>query len=188
MPPSWPIRARGSASPLRQRAAAASLDLGLWFERPSELILSGASPGSDGPPLTVDVNLADTQRLLFTVFGAPRPLIAIVEQPDVASFRITSRGAAATPEIPVAMGQSGQSGSECQNGSNGSDGGPGGDGAPGKGGDIWIRLHCGQQFCSDTIALLPQIVVSEGGPGGWGGPGGRGGSGGWAGLCQHPHR
>ena len=51
-----------------------SLDLGLWFERPPELVLSGASPGSDGPPLTVDVNLADTRRLLFTVFGAPRPL------------------------------------------------------------------------------------------------------------------
>lgn len=164
-----------------------SIDWGLSFARPPDVLFSGAEPGGDGPNLTIDVNHTDPGRLLFAIGSPGRSLLAVVEATDAPDFHISSRGAQGATGSTGATGSSGSSGSECQNGGDGGPGGPGGDGGPGgNGGDITVRLSCGSWSCPGAVALLQQTVRSEAGAGGAGGSGGSGGPGGSGGSSRSP--
>lgn len=163
-----------------------TMDWSLSYERPADLIFTGTRPG-DEPSFTVDVDHADPARFLFQVTGPLGSFLAAVEQPDALDFHIISRGAPGYAGSSGSSGSGGSSGSECQNGGDGGNGGPGGPGGDGgNGGNITVRLSCGDAPCSPAAALLPHIILSQGGPGGPGGSGGAGGAGGAGGSGRSP--
>jgi len=183
-----------------------SYDWPLWFERPANLVLSGAF--SDGPDLKVAVDHTAPSRLSFTVSGDGAEYHAVVEKPDLPAFRIVSRGAAGRDGSRGSDGSDGHSGLDGSSAScpfsDGDDGGRGGDGGDGRrggdggngrdGGDIQVEVDCGTRGCGpEVVASLRTVIVSEGGPGGSGGVGGKGGRGGRGGsggsgtTCTDPN-
>jgi len=174
---SLPVRIAGTQ--------AATLNWGLSFERPEDLRLSGAQAGSDGPDMDVNIERPHPSRLIFYATASSNTYLAIVESSDLGQFRVASVGAQGYAGADGTPGQNGSNGGTCQNGGDGTDGGDAGDGGPGgDGGDVRVRVLCGQYDCDETLALVRNVVLSQGGaggPGGRGGPGGSGGRGGPAG-------
>jgi hypothetical protein len=175
-----------------------SLEWPLRFERPENLVLTGASGA--GPDLDVKVERAEAARFAFTVVGNGAEYRAVLEGADLHAFRVVSRGApgrsgsngsngmdgwpgtdGSSASCPSMSGTDGGRGGDGGNGGNGEDGGNGGDG-----GNIVVHVDCGATPCAPAeLEALRRIVASEGGPGGaggWGGSGGRGGRGGSGGA------
>ncbi|HRI48611.1 MAG TPA: hypothetical protein PLW65_00400, partial [Pseudomonadota bacterium] len=108
-----------------------TFDWRLSYERPGDLLFSGAQPQGRGPSLEVDVDHRDPARFIFSV-SAPRGLLlAAVEQQDLLDFHIVSRGGRGVSGSTGWSGSTGSSGSECQSGGPGADGRPACDGGPG---------------------------------------------------------
>jgi len=162
----------------------------LRFERPDALRLGG------GPALKVAIRRPDPSLYTFTVTSGGAVYRAIVEKSDLGAFQIASVGTPGTPGQDGSDGMDGMAGSDgtsasCPSmsggsggsGSNGSSGGNGGDGSDGgDGGNVQVEYDCGAATCAaDDVAMVRQVVVSEGGRGGSGGRAGRGGKGGRAG-------
>lgn len=155
----------------------------LTFERPRDMVFRGAAPGGRGPDLRVFIDHRDPRRLIFKV-GAYQ---AVVERADVPWFHLVSRGARGAGGTSGFSGDNGASGGTCENGGAGGAGGPGEDGGPGgDGGDIDVEVDCGGRRCSETVAVLRQVIRSDGGAGGSGGAGGPGGTGGGGGEGRGP--
>jgi hypothetical protein len=167
----------------------------LYYERPEDLVLSGPTPGSNGPDLSVYADHRDPNRFIFTVSGSTGAMLAVVENADAMAFHVVSAGARGFTGQAGYAGQNGSPGmsgmsASCpgMSGGNGSPGGPGGNGGPGgpggpggDGGDVRVQLACNRGQCRDAMALLQATVLSAaglGGSGGAGGPGGAGGQGG----------
>ncbi len=161
------------------------------YERPEPIVFTGSTSGR-GPDLRVRIERRYSQRLMFEVSGEGKKRIGVVEQADLPSFTIATRGGAGTSGSTGASGANGASGSAGMPGScpfspggtggtgspggNGSPGGPGGPG--GAGGDIVASVACVTGDCAMVAAAVQRFVRSEGGAGGAGGMGGRGGTGG----------
>jgi hypothetical protein len=107
-----------------------AFDWRLSFERPEDLVLTGSQPGSDGPALNVVADNRDPARFVFTVSGAGKSYLAVVESQDLGAFHIASRGAEGFEGTTGSSGSSGTNGGECESGGAGGDGGPGGAGGP----------------------------------------------------------
>jgi hypothetical protein len=164
-----------------------SFEWRLSFERPADFVFSGPQPGTNGPALRVQADRRDPARFIFTVSGAGRPYLAVVETVDAPMFHISSRGAQGYTGDTGSSGSTGSSGGQCQDGGRGGDGGPGGPGGPGgNGGDVAAQVSCGGASCGDALALMQRMILSEAGPGGDGGSGGPGGSGGSGGSGRSP--
>jgi hypothetical protein len=164
----------------------------LSYERPEDLIFSGAVPGAPAPNIGVLADRRDPNRFIFTVTGGGAQLQAVVEAIDAPAFQILSRGAQGETGFSGTSGSTGHTGSSGHNascpgspggsggqGGRGGDGSPGGPGGPGgDGGDVLIDVACGAPSCTDVIQMLSRTIRSEGGHGGSGGSGGAGGAGG----------
>lgn len=157
------------------------------YERPDNLVLPGSASGSDGPPLSIDVDHRNPARFVFHVEAPGRTYLAVVEAYDVNAFYIASRGARGYTGATGMSGSPGSNGSECGDGGRGGDGGPGSPGGPGgDGGPVSVHVDCGDAPCESTVALLRDTIRSLAGPGGYGGAGGSGGSGGSGGPGRSP--
>lgn len=164
----------------------------LAFLPPAELALEGEAAGGAGPDLVVRVEAGAAGRLTYAVRSGPTRRLAVVEQPDVAAFRVTSRGGSGRPGHAGPEGMDGQpgldgqdascpsshgrSGSPGGHGHRGGDGGAGGPGGPG--GAVQVTVSACGALLPGLIEVLRTTVRSQGGSGGRGGEGGRGGDGG----------
>jgi hypothetical protein len=173
----------------------ATLEWGLHFERPRDLILM-AAPYPSGVHLRVRLEPSGPSRLTYAVSEGTRRYLAVIEREDASAFHVVSRGVTGSNGHDGSAGTDGLSGmtgmdASCPS-SAGSDGGRGGDGSDGssgsdggdggRGGDLLIELACRRGACDDLPALARLSIVSRGGPGGSGGSGGRAGSGGRGGA------
>lgn len=158
---------------------AATLQWGLTFARPDDLVFIGPTPGGDGPSLSVRVERPLASRVVFTASAPAGTFAAVVEDFDLGGYHVASVGARGFTGASGFDGSSGSSGFECSDGGRGGDGGPGGVGGPGgNGGDVLAEIACAEGDCAELVARVGAAVRSDGGPGGAGGSGGRGGSGG----------
>ena len=163
---------------------ATTVEWGLWFERPKDVVFRGEAPGGVGPALSVRITLPRASRFRFDA-RTSEPYVAVVEGADVTSFRVSSRGGAGEDGSTGSTGSTGSSGGTCQSGGRGGNGGPGGDGGPGgTGGEVLAQIVCSPGACETARAALAGVVRSEGGPGGDGGSGGSGGAGGSGGPSR----
>jgi hypothetical protein len=167
-----------------------TLDWPMFFEKPADVVLTGA-PGGLGPNVLVTAE-ERAERLFFQVDTGKGPRLVAIEKQDATSFGIVSRGAQGSTGSTGSSGSNGSSGSSgssgsCPgssggnggNGSAGGNGGPGGPGGPGgDGGEMLVKVHCAANECQSVGKILQPILRSEGGAGGAGGAGGRGGQGG----------
>jgi hypothetical protein len=169
-----------------------SIDWGLHYEKPEDLLFGGAGPGTDGPNLSVVVDHRDPNRFIYNVNNGQRVYLAAVEAEDAQHFHVITHGERGPtgytgrhgrPGIPGVSGQSAScpstpatAGSPGTDGTDGGPGGPGGQG--GDGGNIGVQVSCGGVRCDDAMALLHTTIQSIAGAAGFGGPGGRGGMGG----------
>lgn len=170
----------------------AALDWPLSFATPADLILVGASAGSPGPDLEVEVDARDPGYLVYSVSNGWRLYQAVVERNQARSFHVVSRGATGSPGASGSPGWDGSAGADgssascpsfpASDGSRGGDGSPGGDGGPGgaggAGGNIRVKATASVAAREEMLRVLVVTMLSEGGPGGPGGSGGAGGSGG----------
>ena len=167
--------------------AAVSLDWGLSYQRPDDLVFNGTGWGGAGPRLKVRVERPTATRFVFSASTAQGTYAAVVEASNIHDFHVVSRGTQGYPGMTGYSGSPGMPGFECGDGGPGGDGGGGGDGgAGGDGGEIIVEVACGAAQCPETVALLQPIIFSVGGRGGVGGSGGAGGSGGLGGSGRSP--
>ena len=169
-----------------------TLNWGLWFEKPENLVLSGGPPGDEGPNLGVSVDNRNANRLVYTVGAGGASYLAVVEMAEAQGFHVVSAGRQGPSGARGQRGYDGRRGSDGQNascpstaaspGAPGENGGPGGLAGPGgnggRGGDITVQVHCGSHPCGAILDLLRLTVYSQGGAAGFGGSGGAGGTGG----------
>ncbi len=169
-------------------AVGEPLSLPVRFALPEPLVFRG------GPDLELRVGEV-AGRFVWKVQAEDRYL-AVVEADEADAFRISTVGTAGrmgSPGIQGTPGIQGLSGSPAmcpsspgRNGSPGGNGGPGGrggDGGPGgPGGDVAVALVASGERCDELTALVAEVVISRGGPGGAGGLGGAGGQGGAGGM------
>lgn len=185
----------------RGERTLASVTLPMYFQTPEPFIREGRV-GAKGPSLIVDIGQVG-EHLIFKVSEGGEAWTLVVHEDGLSTFRIASRGGqgqAGTRGQGGSMGRSGTRGTNAHcpsgnagrggNGTRGGDGRNGGHGHPGgDGGNITVKIHCGQA-CADLRSSWPAIIESlpgkggAGGQGGQGGSGGRGGDGGSATTCR----
>ena len=170
----------------------ATLDLGLRFETPKDLVLTGGGLAANGPDLRVRVEPLAAGRLSYTVARGKREYVAVVEGDHATDFHVITQGTDGTRGRDGAAGQAGMTGtagmgaicpsSPAGSGGRGGDGGPGEDGGAGgdggSGGNVTVAVVTLGTPTNDMQSLLRKTVLSQGGAGGSGGTGGSGGRGG----------
>jgi hypothetical protein len=105
-----------------------------------------ASPGADGPALSVEVDARDPLRWAFSIRLPGRAVEVVVDTDQLADFSITSRGGAGRSDAGTRVYRHGADG--------------------GTGGDITARVLCPPDRCQPAVATVRALLHSEGGGGG----------------------